>query len=856
MEPTMNEAPPSRRGRLLRSFGSLRSSVAFADRFGPALAVAVLVVTAAIYAFSNYAVFADSDLKAYLFPARDMAGGTYPVNFPPFDALKDTIPREDRMFYPHFVLNRETDILVSYVGLGFPALLAVVIAVFGKMAVFYVNPVLFSLLPVLVYWMCHSTIETADRASARWCAAIGTAALFSVPAHVLSPHMLPFRDLALVTSLVVSTALLGKHRQRTACLVLGGIFAGYAAWIRASALMMIPLVVAYGALGRDLGGWKARGRLVLFAMGGLLLGIMPALLQNWHDYGSPFFFPQMWYLEFAMHNRGGDWDVQYLHKRLADYLILLFVKNTGWWFALFLAAGAAIAVVRRGSVAFFCLLTAVVSIAAAASGRQFWSRYQLVTYVMLAPVVATGALWAAFLLDRLVRKTKAGGAGAIAATRTAFVLLIGLMTVGWVATCGTKPKGRLTVGHATEFVAAINSNTVPGGVVICEPDTRSLIEFGSHCNALSLWNVADTNGEVAVKVDRLRDKGFHVYYFDAETTRMVGPRLSRAEGERALRRSHDLNLLASFDTRALRLAKMCGSDLCRLYEVTRLTNRIVSAAVEPADIAPFALRFDLGTLGKGARIKLDCRGHSEEFAARNWWNIVSIPPDAATNGATCRFTLTSDAALPSDIGAAMVSCLTDTTYEIGHSSAVPNHLFLPRVKALQERVGRVGYPFALAKEAEVVTFPSHWDGAVLEFEVRCDRPVEDIRGMTMGIGRVQKEIAVLTTGANTYALRSEWDSKALSEPFTRVELRDARRKRCDPTVLAVRVRPVLRPDCIRPSRTGTYSFWRVPDGRTAVDAMTRPREQQALEAGGQLTRNPGERIVGLVREGTGTCGIR
>jgi hypothetical protein len=840
---------PGWRDRIRGLFRKTEALRRIADDYGPAAVVAALVVTAAIYAFSNYTVFADSDLKAYLFPARDLAAGAYPVNFPPFEALKDVVPREDRMFYPHFVLNREKDALVSYVGLGFPALLAVAVAIFGRMAAFLVNPVLFSLLPVFIYWMCRTMVETDDRASARWSAAVGTAALFSVPAHVLSLHMLPYRDLALVTSLVASTALLSRRPPTTARLILGGVFAGYAAWIRASALLMIPLVVAYGALGRDLGGLKARGRVVLLALAGLLLGIMPALLQNWHDYGNPLFFPQMWYLKVAMHNTGGDWDVQYLHTRLGDYLSLLFIKNTGWWFALFLAAGAAVAVVRRSSIAFFCLLTAVVSIAAAASGRQFWSRYQLVTYVMLAPVVASGALWAVGMLDRLARRMKAGEAGAAAATRTAFVFLIGLMTVGWVASCGTKPKGRLTVRHASRFISAIDSNTVPGGVVICEPNARSLIEFGSHCNALSLWDMADTSGEVASKVDWLRKKGFRIYYFDAETTRKVGLRLKRADGERVLRRSYDLKLAASFDTKDLRLAEMCGSDLCHLYEVAQVTNRTVRASVESADVAPFVLRFDLGTLGKGAGIRLECEGHSAEFAGRNWWNIVGIPPGVASNGAPCGFTLTSNGPLPSDVGAAMVSCVTEMTYDVGPSGTVPNHLFLPRVKPLQERVSREGYPFVLAKEAEVMTYPSLWEGAVVEFEVMCGKPVEDIRTMTMGIGRGQREIAVAATGTNTYTLRSESGSHALSEPFTRVELRDVRRKRCDPTVLAVRVRPVVRLDGIQIVRSGAYTFWRIPVGKSAIETMAQPWEEQSVEAGGRLTGNPGDRIVGLNRKG-------
>jgi hypothetical protein len=121
--------------------------------------------------------------------------------------------------------------------------------------------------------------------------------------------------------------------------------------------------------------------------------------------------------------------------------------------------------------------------------------------------------------------------------------------------------------------------------------------------------------------------------------------------------------------------------------------------------------------------------------------------------------------------------------------------------------------------------------------------------MTMGIGRVQKEIAVLTTGTNTYALRSEWDSKALSEPFTRVELRDSKRKRCSPTVLAVRVRPVVRLDGIQVVRSGIYTFWRIPAGKSALEAMGQPGEEQSLEAGGRLTGNPGDRIVGLSRKG-------
>ena len=132
-----------------------------------------------VFGFNRYGIYCESDMEAFLFPARDYAQGHYPMHYPIWDLFKGEVSAYNQLFYAHFRLG-ENGNLVSLVGHGFPLILSLVIRGGGYSAPFLYNTFALALLPVVFYWSCTTSSHSSSPKRAMKGGLVSVALLFGI----------------------------------------------------------------------------------------------------------------------------------------------------------------------------------------------------------------------------------------------------------------------------------------------------------------------------------------------------------------------------------------------------------------------------------------------------------------------------------------------------------------------------------------------------------------------------------------------------------------------------------------------------------------------------------------------------
>jgi len=203
------------------------------------LCAGVLIIGSILgYAWKTHGVACDSDLMAYVLPARMIHEGHTPIHFPPYEILKDKHPYADRLFYPYFVQPEEQDRLHSYVGNAFPILLAGTMKLFGDTSIFLYNGMMLALLFLALGGICSLVARSCF--GPRFGAAaflLGSASYLLIRPDVLEIQLPPYRDLTKYTLFALGMLLLlvpWRPRMRMVAAVVVGVLIAYQATAEAS----------------------------------------------------------------------------------------------------------------------------------------------------------------------------------------------------------------------------------------------------------------------------------------------------------------------------------------------------------------------------------------------------------------------------------------------------------------------------------------------------------------------------------------------------------------------------------------------------------------------------------------------
>ncbi|MFH0878211.1 MAG: hypothetical protein V2A34_00720 [Lentisphaerota bacterium] len=581
-----------------------------------------------IFGVNHYSVWCYSDLRAFLFPARDLADGHLPVYFPPYEVLKDYHFPLGRWFYKYFQTGREGQ-LVSYVGHGFPLLLAASIRLFGITAPFLFNTVLTGLLPLGLFLAVAGALSGSAGEGRRWrVAVLSGCMILLIPVQTLLVNLAPYRDLSKYVLILLSLTLLMRRRGRALASFFSGALLAYAVWIKTDSLFMLLPVLACLCLAGNAGSPRDRAKNMLFFFAGLLAGLIPAFWQNWMDRGNVWQFAQMTYLRSAARKGpSGEFSIYAISTNAWPYLKDVILQSFGWW-SLLLIWGLLVGLWCRSALFFLFGVSLVVHVVAGATGHVFWSRYQVGTFLSCLPFMALGLDDLALRMARAVRCVSLRGSKLIPVAIYSLVMLAILYQSRVLYT--TRRQSGLTVEPARRFAADLTACLTPGCAVISEDELRPLIDYLVPCYGLSRTYLSDDQHDLPTTVRTLMRAGFPVYYFDNETVTPGKEKMwkylpNRVEVMNELLDYFDLIPLRSFSAKEYSLGEFFVRKTCSLYQLKEWSSGERNLRIPATSGAETGLRINLRS-NENSKLIFEVQGFlSWTQSVHGGWNYLLLP---------------------------------------------------------------------------------------------------------------------------------------------------------------------------------------------------------------------------------------
>jgi hypothetical protein len=634
----------------------------------------LVAITAGMLLFGSltYSVWCHADLRAFLFPARDFAEGYYPVHYPPYEFMKDGVPSQGRWFYVYFK-EHQTGRLISHVTHGFPVLLALSIAMFGKMAPFLFNTFLLGLLPPVLFITVRQLLPTAtDRNTRDSIALLSSFCIVLIPWRVLATMTAPYRDLAQYIFMLVSLGLLassGKHRK-WAWLAAGLMFGG-AVWIREHALFFLPVYLLLAL-------WPVRGTRrrtdIAFFFGGLAVGLLPYLAQNWFDRGGILTMSQFHLVRNAASQTGQDFKFYRIIPQTLPYIKGAVLGALGPW-GIAAVVGLVLAPLRFRKLSVVMGLMLLECVLINASGKSWWTRYQFAPFLFALPFLAVGLHALAGIPSKLARKILHRDWKLL--RPVLLIILVGLFFFPWLSKV-LQPHERWTITEANRFQADFSRHVPTGSITVAEGTTRCLVEYLTPSFAVSIGDLENVHRNFDGTIDNILKSGQRVFYFDAETVEWGrNPwhyAFQRVDVRNAMLDHFDLVDRAEFNADSYDMRWTFDCDKAILYEVVKRTNLAAHVVCRLPPVAPYLMRINLRSTTAGT-VNISCSGEEMSIAAQPGWNYLLLPASAGTNG-NLPITLSSTSGTPADLDAVVFSRRALFRLDLGKHTDPPDRYFL------------------------------------------------------------------------------------------------------------------------------------------------------------------------------------
>ncbi len=244
------------------------------------------------YACHSYTCRTYSDPRIYLDVARSWADGNLHIDYPPDDLIRSVAPADTvvRGCVRHIIVNEKC---FSFVSFGYPLLLAIVIKLFGPLAVFHTNTGVLIAFFASLWWFVM--VLFYSRTERSHIAVITVMLLFFLMRREIIVMLSCFRDPLAHTCLLLGLALFiramrAPGRAAYVPLFLSGVAVAGSACVRDTNIVAVaPMLAVWLVVCRRRSGLRDSLKSVSVFGASVFLGLLPWFGFNMMNSGNPLF---------------------------------------------------------------------------------------------------------------------------------------------------------------------------------------------------------------------------------------------------------------------------------------------------------------------------------------------------------------------------------------------------------------------------------------------------------------------------------------------------------------------------------------------------------------------------------------
>lgn len=619
-------------------------------------ALGVFLVAFGVFALNNYECTVDSDPSTYLKFADSLARGRFFIDSPPDRVFQD--------YYPPGALYRATQTTlvtrgraISFVGVGYPLFLALLITLGGKFAPFLANSLVF----LALFWLLYLFVTRLFRShpDARLIGLVAVSLYFIVNraqiVSLLACYRDPFSYLLLLGSFIFFLAYLQDGHQRRH-LALAGLLFGLAATVRETSILAgIPIGVMFlreYLPTRRPPLLKAVAAFSLWAV----VGAVPLFVQNTVNTGNPLYPTQILVsklkrealeasevqrennvagLSFGNFSRTAPKLLGQVREKYGTALIALAIL--GLWL------GRGVPGVLYFALPFVASYLVLYGLYVSTQ----W-RYIFVVHMMVVPVVAFGFV-------EISRRT--GGLLRLRALTVFGAAALFLYALSLALHPGA--SGTVQIPQARRFQRDFEAAVPQGAVVFAERPMRSAIDYFTHAHGVRPDDFV--RPEIGLTVNAalgyFRGLPGGVYFFDSATRAPRNWSDRMAINRQKLLEFSDLKAVATFSAADYDMRSLFGRDSATAYEVAAWAGRVTEQEIAALPGRESLLRINArqvrAGVAAGGRLELFLDDHLVSSSVANGVNFFRIP-SGWIGGPTVVVRMVSDAPLPRDVEPALI----------------------------------------------------------------------------------------------------------------------------------------------------------------------------------------------------------